>query len=100
MRLVSLVAALCHGVVAAPSFEAHGATLSLGFSSVFSGTGPGGLAPWLTATYTETFVEQVELGIKPDRTVMLRFELKHLGDFNYKTDVSSYLARGENTDNK
>ena len=40
----------------------------------------------LTASYTETFVENAALDLKPDRTVMLRFELKHLGEFNYKTD--------------
>jgi len=40
----------------------------------------------LTASYIETFVENVGLDIRPDRTLMLRFELKHLGDFNYRTD--------------
>lgn len=50
----------------------------------------------LTTTYSETFVENVDQGIKPDRTVMVRFELKHLGEFNYKTDVTSFLARGDN----
>jgi LPS-assembly protein len=43
----------------------------------------------LTASYTETFVENQALEIRPDRTLMLRFELKHLGDFNYRTDVLS-----------
>jgi LPS-assembly protein len=43
----------------------------------------------LTASYTETFVENQALDIRPDRTLMLRFELKHLGDFNYRTDVLS-----------
>lgn len=41
----------------------------------------------LTATYTETRFENPTLDIKPDRSLMLRFELKHLGDFNYKTDA-------------
>jgi LPS-assembly protein len=41
----------------------------------------------LTATYTETFVTNVERDLQPDRTLMLRFELKYLGDFRYKTDV-------------
>lgn len=50
----------------------------------------------LTATYTETFVEQADLGIKPDRTVMLRFELKHLGEFGYGTNLANFLTRGEN----
>jgi LPS-assembly protein len=44
----------------------------------------------LTATYTETFIENVALDLKPDRTLMLRFELKHLGDFKYKTDTLDY----------
>jgi LPS-assembly protein len=41
----------------------------------------------LTASYTETFVTNPVLNLVPDRTVMLRFELKHLGEFNYKTDA-------------
>lgn len=40
----------------------------------------------LTASYIETFVENTVLDIRPDRTLMLRFELKHLGEFNYRTD--------------
>ena len=40
----------------------------------------------LTASYIETFVENQALEIRPDRTLMLRFELKHLGEFNYRTD--------------
>lgn len=54
----------------------------------------------LTASYIETFVEQSDIGLKPDRSIMLRFELKHLGDFSYRTDVTSFLSRGDNTDNK
>ncbi len=53
VRPVKLVAMLCLGMMATVSAESHGATLRLGFSSAFSGTGPGGLAPWLTATYTD-----------------------------------------------
>jgi LPS-assembly protein len=45
----------------------------------------------LTASYIETFVENVTLGLKPDRTVMLRFELKNLGEFNYKSDQLSHV---------
>ena len=45
----------------------------------------------LTASYIETFVEDVNLGIRPDRTLMLRFELKHLGDFNYRTDSLNHV---------
>ena len=40
----------------------------------------------LTASYTETFVENAALDLRPDRTLMLRFELKYIGEFNYKTD--------------
>ena len=40
----------------------------------------------LTASYIETFVENPALEIRPDRTLMLRFELKHLGQYNYRTD--------------
>ena len=41
----------------------------------------------LTATYTETFITNAALGIQPDRTVMVRFDFKHLGDFAFKTDT-------------
>jgi LPS-assembly protein len=50
----------------------------------------------LTASYQETFVTNTALNIQPDKTVMLRFELKNLGDFKYKTDASSFLSRGDN----
>jgi LPS-assembly protein len=50
----------------------------------------------LTASYQETFVANTALNIVPDKTVMLRFELKNLGDFNYKTDTTSFLSRGDN----
>jgi LPS-assembly protein len=43
----------------------------------------------LTASYVETFVEVND--IRPDRTLMLRFELKHLGQFNYATDQLSHV---------
>jgi LPS-assembly protein len=43
----------------------------------------------LTASYIETFVENVALGLLPDRTIMLRFELKHLGDYSYKSGLLS-----------
>jgi LPS-assembly protein len=43
----------------------------------------------LTASYAETFVENADLGIRPDRTLMLRFEFKHLGQFRYSTDLLS-----------
>ncbi len=45
----------------------------------------------LTTTYTETFISNPALDIRPDRTLMLRFELKHVGDFSFKTDAVSGL---------
>jgi LPS-assembly protein len=45
----------------------------------------------LTASYTETFVTNTALGLVPDRTVMLRFELKHLGEVSYKTNQVNSL---------
>jgi LPS-assembly protein len=45
----------------------------------------------LSAVYTETFVANPALGLKPDSTIMLRFELKYLGMFNYSTDVTSFV---------
>jgi LPS-assembly protein len=50
----------------------------------------------LTASYTETFVENQPLDLRPDRTLMLRFELKHLGEFNYKSDVLSHVFGDSN----
>ena len=45
----------------------------------------------LTATYTENHINNPTLDIKPDRSLMLRFELKYLGDFKYKTDALDHL---------
>ena len=45
----------------------------------------------LTASYIETFVTNAALDLKPDRTVMVRFELKHIGEFNYKTDQLNHV---------
>lgn len=42
----------------------------------------------LTATYTENRVQIDE--VADGSTVMLRFELKHLGEFGYKTDALDY----------
>jgi LPS-assembly protein len=50
----------------------------------------------LTGTFSETRYENAAQGIKPDKTFMLRFELKHLGAFNYKSDITSFLNRGDN----
>ena len=45
----------------------------------------------LTASYTETFISNPALDLRPDRTLMLRFELKHLGEFKYKTDSLDHM---------
>jgi LPS-assembly protein len=45
----------------------------------------------LTATYTETFIEDPLRLLTPDHSVMLRFELKHLGEFRYKTDTLDHF---------
>jgi len=46
----------------------------------------------LSATYSETFIEDPARDIEPDRVVMLRFEFKHLGGFNYETNVVDTLG--------
>lgn len=51
----------------------------------------------LTASYIETFVENATLDLRQDRTLMLRFELKHIGQFNYKTDQLSHVFGDQNT---
>ncbi len=50
----------------------------------------------LTATYADTRITNTDQGIKPDQSFVLRFEFKHLGEFNYRTDVNSFLSRGDN----
>ena len=45
----------------------------------------------LTATYSEHFYNDPLRDIDTDRTLFLRFELKHLGDFEYKTDALDYV---------
>lgn len=45
----------------------------------------------LSVTYQETFINDPERDIEPDRTVMLRFELKHLGGAKYKTDILDHV---------
>ena len=50
----------------------------------------------LTASYSETFYNNPTLDIKPDRSVMLRFEWKHLGEFKYKVDkLDSIFAENQ-----
>ncbi|MFM9938782.1 MAG: LPS-assembly protein LptD [Hyphomicrobiaceae bacterium] len=45
----------------------------------------------LTASLTESFITDPTRDIKPDRSVMLRFEWKHLGEFKYKTDKLDHI---------
>jgi LPS-assembly protein len=45
----------------------------------------------LTATYTETFIDDPLRQLAEDRSLMLRFELKHLGEFRYKTDALDHF---------
>lgn len=51
----------------------------------------------LTATYTELNYNVAD--IDDDRTLMLRFELKHIGDFQYKTDALDFAFGGEERTN-
>ena len=50
----------------------------------------------LTASYIETFVENAALDLRPDRTVMMRFALKHIGEFNYQTDQLNHVFGDQN----
>ncbi len=50
----------------------------------------------LTATYIETFVDNAALHLVPDRTLMLRFELKYIGEFNYHTDALNFVFGDQN----
>ena len=54
----------------------------------------------LTTSYTETFIANAALGIVPDKTVMVRFELKNLGGFSSTTNVTSFLSGIDNQTNK
>jgi len=51
----------------------------------------------LTASYIETNIDNPALEIRKDRTVMLRFEFKHLGEYNYHTDVLGHVFGDMNT---
>jgi LPS-assembly protein len=51
----------------------------------------------LSATYAETFIDDPTRDIVPDRVVMLRFELKHLGGFNYQTNVVDFAGGEDQT---
>ncbi len=54
----------------------------------------------LTTSYSEQFISNPTLGIVPDKTVMVRFELKNLGGFSAKTDVTSFLSGIDNQTNR
>lgn len=41
----------------------------------------------LTTTYQQSNIVDADNGITKDQTVMVRFEFKHLGGFNYQTDT-------------
>ncbi len=46
----------------------------------------------LTGTYSESFYNDPTRDIVPDRTFFLRFELKHLGEYGYKTNQLDFLV--------
>lgn len=41
----------------------------------------------LSLNYIENYIQNPAINLVPDRTIMLRFELKHIGDFAYRTNV-------------
>jgi LPS-assembly protein len=45
----------------------------------------------LTVSYLESHVDNPALELRPDRTVMLRFELKNLGGFSHRTDALNHF---------
>ncbi len=45
----------------------------------------------LMATYQETFITDPTRDLVPDRTVMLHFQFKHLGSYQYKTDSLDFV---------
>ncbi|MGL4396645.1 MAG: LPS-assembly protein LptD [Hyphomicrobium sp.] len=51
----------------------------------------------LTATYTESYYDSVYY--EDDRSIMLRFEFKHIGEFNYKTDTLDFAYGGDQRTN-
>ena len=54
----------------------------------------------LTTSYTDTRISNPVLGVVPDKTLMVRFELKNLGGFSTKTDVTSFLSGIDNQTNR
>ena len=51
------------GVLVAAAPPVHADTVTLNFQTVFSGTAPAGVAPWLTATFTDVAPGTVQLAI-------------------------------------
>lgn len=49
----------------------------------------------LTVTYQDTNIVDEVNGLNKDQAIMVRFEFKHLGGFNYKTDALDF-TRNEN----
>src|SRR5262249_5169690 len=45
----------------------------------------------MTVNYIETHITDPTRDIRPDRTILLRFELKYLGEFRYKTSVLDHV---------
>lgn len=52
----------------------------------------------LTATYQETFITDPTRDLEPDRTVMLHFQFKHLGSYQYKTDSLDFIFGDQQND--
>jgi LPS-assembly protein len=53
----------------------------------------------LTASYTESFIENVARGIKPDQAVMLRLEFKYLGQFALSPSIGGLEAENQPSNN-
>ena len=51
----------------------------------------------MTTSYIETHITDLSRDIKPDRTLMFRFELKYLGEFRYKTNVLDHTFADNQT---
>lgn len=50
----------------------------------------------LTVTYQESFVEDLNRDIVPDQTVMVNFQFKHLGGYQYSTDaINNVFGTGQ-----
>lgn len=52
----------------------------------------------LTATYQDSYFKDVDKGLEPDRTVMLHFQFKHLGSYQYKTDALDFVFGDQQND--